>query len=77
MSEPSSSGTIIIGEVAPLRRSVISSVSQTLRASRRYLLLKPISTLSPWISARILSFAVPRAVVLEILIESVSKIHLT
>ena len=41
-----------------------------------YLLLKPISTRPPSIFAGILSFAVPTEVTLEILIESVSKIHL-
>ena len=53
-----------------------SSVSQLLRASRRYLLLKPISVLSPEIETAILSLALPRAVTAETFISSSSNTHL-
>ncbi len=66
-----------MGATAPLSMILTSSVSQTLRASIIYLLLKPIVQLSPSIFADILSFAVPREVIDEILIRLSSKTHLT
>ena len=66
-----------MGAIAPLSIILTSSVSQTLSASSIYLLLKPIVQSSPSILAGSLSFAVPREVMLEILIILSPKTHLT
>ena len=66
-----------MGATAPLSIILTSSLSQARRASSIYLLLKPIVHSSPSIFAGSLSFAVPREVILEILIRLSEKTHLT
>ena len=72
-----SAGTSSIGAIAPLSFIFISSVSQTLRASIIYLLLKPMVQLSPSISALSLSLAEPSEVILDIFIIPSANTHLT
>ena len=70
-----SGGTIVIGDKGPFSVIFTSSMLQALSASRRKILLKPISTLFPSVIHESLSFAVPRDVTVEILMLFSSNIQ--